>query len=43
MKRRFTIALVVLVVLVIAVPTAAIKTGRRVKRAATLRPVAART
>ena len=43
MKRRLAITLLVLAVLVLAIPTAAIKTGRRVKRAAALRPVAART
>jgi hypothetical protein len=39
MKRQLTISLLVLAVLLLAAPIAAVKTGRRVKRAATDRPL----
>jgi hypothetical protein len=42
MKRRLAITLLVLAVLLLALPTAAVKTSRRIRRAATLHPVAAR-
>jgi hypothetical protein len=38
MKRQLTISLLVLAVLLLAAPIAAVKTGRRIKRAATVRP-----
>jgi len=42
MKRRLTITLLVLAVLLLAIPTAAVKTSRRIRHAAILRPAAAR-
>jgi hypothetical protein len=39
MKRQLTISLLVLAVLLLAAPIAAVKTGRRIKRAAAARPL----